>query len=274
MPKTIKINKNLATLLAKDNQWLKALSVFYPLKFLYSGGIILNISKRYGEISSILDISESNLRKKIRFLKDQGFIEHKNNNLVFVSFDKIKTKFEIKTHKSHKLEYKNPKDFYILLKTLAIKENLEKQEFKLQERIILQELKKFGKIQAKSIRNKIRKKIKENIGFLTEKLKQREPLYSLNNNYSKSTINPDITLSRNKIAYLFGRKSKSSGSRFIKKAKTNGLILRDEKRINKIQSNVHHRIIRSLDLDSSYFIFKRNLYQRLSNNLTLSNFIA
>jgi hypothetical protein len=38
------------------------------LKYLYTGGIILNISKRYEEISKKLEISETNLRSKIKYL--------------------------------------------------------------------------------------------------------------------------------------------------------------------------------------------------------------
>lgn len=274
MSKTIKINKNLATLLAKDNQWLKALSVFYPLKFIYEGGVILNVSRRYSELSKFLEISESNLRNKIKFLRENGLIEVKDNNLFFISFNKIQKKFKIRTYKNHKLEYKKPKDFYIFLKTVVIKENYEKQEYKLKQRIINKELKKFGTIQAKSIRNKIRKKISSNISFLTEQNKKREPLYSLDNNYKKNTINAEITLSRNKIAELFGRKSKSSGTRFVSKVKSKGLVIKDEKRINRILTNTSNKIIHSLELSSSYFIFKKCLYQRLSNVLVLSNFLA
>lgn len=274
MGNIIKINRGLVTLLAKDNHWLKAMSVFYSLKFLYSGGIILDISKRYGFFANKLGISESNLRAKVKFLIQNGLVEKKNNNLYFLSFNKIKDKFKIKTNKYYRINYNNPKELEFFIKTLVLEENLQKQEFKLKEKILSEELKKFGKIEAKTTRNKIKKHLKKYLGQLTEKYKKRG-LSNSNDNLSKNKrINTDVTLSRNKIANCFGRKSKSSGSRFISKVKTLGLVLDDKKRIDKVRSNVSSKIIRYMELDSSYFIFKNCLYKRMSNELTFINFFA
>lgn len=274
MAHLIKINRGLTTLLAKDNTWLKALSVFYALKFYYKGGIILNISKRYSFFADELKISETNLRAKIKFLIDNGLIERKNNCLYFVSFNKIKEKFKIKTTKFYKLSYRNPKQLEFFLKTLIIKENLEKQEYKLKEKIINEELKKFGKIEARTIRNKVRKYLKKNISQLRVKYQKRELLNSSNKLLKNHSINNSVTISRKKIASELGKKSKSTGTRFIKKIKSLGLVLEDNKRIERIQSKVSFQVIRYFELDSSFFIFKNNLYKRLPNQLTLSNFLA
>jgi len=271
---TIKINRGLVTILAKDNQWLKAISVFYSLKFLYSGGIILDITKRYSFFANKLGISESNLRSKVKFLIKNGLIEKKNNNLYFSSFNKIKEKFKIKTQKGYKLAYKNPKELEVILKTLVLEENLHTQEFKLKEKILSEELKKFGKIEAKSTRKKIKRYLRKYLSHLTEKYKKRELQNSNDNLLRNKRINTDLTLSRNKIANSFGRKSKSTGSRFIDKAKSLGLVLEDKKRVEKVRSNVSYKIIRYMELDSSYFIFKNDLYKRMSNELTFINFIA
>lgn len=274
MAHLIKINRGLTTLLAKDNTWLKALSVFYSLKFYYKGGIILNISKRYNFFADELKISETNLRSKIKFLIDNGLIERRNNCLIFVSFNKIKEKFKIKTTKYYKLSYRKPKELEFFLKTLIIKENLEKQEYKLKEKIINEELKKFGKIEARTIRNKIRNYLKKNITQLRLKHQKRELSNSSNNLFKNPSINDTITVSRKKIATELGKKSKSTGSRFIKKIKSLGLVLEDNKKIERIRSKVSYQALRYLDLDSSYFIFNNNLYKRLPNQLTLSNFLA
>lgn len=274
MSNFIKINKGLTTLLAKDNTWLKALSVFYALKFYYKGGIILNISKRYKFFSGELGISESNLRSKIKFLIDQGLIERKNNNLIFSSFNKIKEKFKIKTTKYYKLEYKSPKELELFLKTLVIKENLERQEYKLQEKIINEELKKFGKIEARTTRNKIRKYLKKNLSYLKVKYQKRELKDSSNKLFENLKINNSVTISRNKIANSFGRKSKSTGSRFIKKIKKLSLVLEDTKNIVKVRSNLNLTCLQHLELNSSFFIFKNNLYKRTTNTIILSNFLA
>jgi len=271
---TIKINRSLVSLVSRDQQWIKALSVFYSLKFLYTGGIILNISKRYGEISEKLEISETNLRSKVKFLIKEGLIERKSNNLIFIGFNKVKEKFKIKTHKNFKIPYKNPKELEVYLKLLALEENFKKQEFKLQENIIKEELKKFGKIEARNTKKKIKKYLRSNIQYLTEKYKKRELNYSLNSTSSKNTLNTDVTLSRSGIAKNFGRISKSTGSRFIKKIKNMGLLLQDEKRIKKVVKNTTKSIIYSLELDSSYFFYKNSLYQRKTNKITFTNILA
>lgn len=275
LPQNIRIHKSLLTKLSQDNKWLKAMSVFYSLKYMYSGGIILNITKRYSEIAKFLGISETNLRSKINFLIEKGLIEKNNNKLIFISFNTIQKKFKIKTFKSYRIEYDKPKELEIKLKLIILEENLKRQEYKLQEKIINEELKKFGKIEAKTTIKKIRKKIKSNINYLTEQYKQRELDYSLTNNYSSKNINSEITLSRNSIAKQFGRTHKSAGSRFIKKLKTKGLVVEDIKRIKLVSKNFkNNNIKKSLELDSSYFIYKSNLFQRKSNKVSFINIIA
>jgi hypothetical protein len=270
----IKINKSLVSLVSRDRQWIKALSVFYSMKYLYTGGIILNISKRYCEISEKLDISESNLRSKVKFLIKEGLVKKESNNLIFIGFNKIKERFKIKTHKSFKISYKNPKELEVYLKLLVLDENLKKQEFKVQENIIKEELKKFGKIEARTTKKKIKKFLRSNIQHLTEKYKKRELDYSLNSKSNTKKLNTDVTLSRLGIARNFGRISKSTGSRFVRKIKNMGLLLQDEKRIKKIVKNTTKSIIYSLELDSSYFFYKNSLYQRKTNIITFTNILA
>jgi hypothetical protein len=270
----IRIHQGFPTKIVKDQKLLKAICVFYVLKYLYTGGIILNISKRYKEISKKLEISETNLRSKIKYLIELGLITRENNNLTFAGFNKIKKIFNLKTFKSFKVDYKTPKSLEILIKCLSIEENFKKQEYKLQQKVIKEELKKFGKIEAKNIEKKIIQKIKAGIGSLTENYKKREPNYSLNKNFLEKKVNPVTTLSRSGVASLFNRKSKSTGTRFISKIKKFGYVVEDEKRIDLIHRKFNYNMFRSLELDSSYFIYKNNLYQRLPNKITLINIFA
>ena len=66
MSNIIKIHKGFQKKLLRNNQFLKGMCVFYSLKYMYSGGIILNIKKRHKEIAQKLEISETNLRSKIK----------------------------------------------------------------------------------------------------------------------------------------------------------------------------------------------------------------
>jgi DNA-binding Lrp family transcriptional regulator len=270
----IRIHQGLPTKIVKDQKLLKAICVFYGLKYLYTGGIILNISKRYKEISKKLEISETNLRSKVKYLIELGLITRENNNLTFTGFTKIKQILKLKTFKSFRVDYKTPKNLEILIKCLSIEENYKKQEYKLQQKVIKEELKRFGKIEAKNTQKKIIQKIRKGIGPLTEKYKQREPNFSINKDSLKKEMNPVTTLSRQGVAKLFNRKSKSTGTRFINKIKKHGYVIDDEKRIDLIYKKFNFNMFRSLELDSSYFIYKNNLYQRLPNKLTLTNIFA
>lgn len=270
----IRIHQGLPTKIVKDQKLLKAICVFYGLKYLYTGGIILNISKRYKEISNNLEISETNLRSKIKYIIELGLIKRDNNNLTFAGFTKIKQILKLKTFKCFRVEYKTPKNLEILIKCLSLEENFKKQEYKLQQKVLKEELKGFGKIEAKNTKTKIIKKLKSGLGPLTEQYKQREPNYSIHKDSLKKEINPVTTLSRLGVAKLFHRKSKSTGTRFINKLKKSGYVFEDVKRIDLIQRKFNFHMYKSLELDSSYFIYKNNLYQRLPNKLTLINIFA
>jgi DNA-binding Lrp family transcriptional regulator len=270
----IRIHQGLPTKIVKDQKLLKAICVFYGLKYLYTGGIILNISKRYEEISKKLEISETNLRSKIKYLIELGLITRENNNLTFAGFTKIKQILKLKTFKCFRVDYKTPKNLEILIKCLSIEENYKKQEYKLQQKVIKEELKRFGTIEAKNTKKKIIQKIKAGIGPLTEKYKKREPKFSINKDYLNKEINHVTTLSRQGVAKLFNRISKSTGTRFVNKIKKYGYVIEDEKRIDLIYKKFNFKMFRSLELDSSYFIYKNNLYQRLPNKLTLTNIFA
>ena len=95
----IRIHQGLPTKIVKDQKLLKAICVFYGLKYLYTGGIILNISKRYKEISKKLKISETNLKNKVKC----AFLQHIKNSIDFEPQEDTKEIFEIipKTKKTY-----------------------------------------------------------------------------------------------------------------------------------------------------------------------------
>lgn len=250
--------------------------VFYSLKYLYSGGIILNITKRYKEISKRLEISETNLRDKIKFLIESGLIKKEDGNLTFISFNKLQKKYKLNCYKHYKLEYANPKKLEILIKSFIVVENLEKQRYKVQQKIINIELRKFGKIQAKSTVRKLRKRIKANIGYLTEIHLKREYSNSIFdfNKKEKKPINGQITISRQNVSTIINRKCKSTGSRLIKKFNSLGILLEDKKDIQLIHRNVDYACLKYLGLNSSFFIYKDNLYKRYCNILSFTKFFA
>lgn len=273
MTKTIRIHRELPAKIVDNSKLLKALAVFYGLKFIYVGGIIINMTGRYKEISDKLKISPNNLRSKIKTLIEIGLIKKEGRNIFFSGFNQIGKTFNTKSNKSYRISYTDVKALEIIIKALAIENNLEKQRHKVKEKIIKEELRRYGKIEAKTIRNKIKKYIRKNILFYSERYHKRVPSKS-NNIFSENKLNTDISISRLGVAGLLGRVSKSTGSRAVNKMKNLNLLESDRKRIERVSRNVGGLITKYMDLDSSFFVFKNCLYKRKTNLITLSNFFA
>lgn len=273
MTKNIRIHKELPSRIVDNPKLIKAFAVFYGLKFIYVGGIIINITGRYEEIADRLGISPNNLRGKIKTLIELGLVKKEGRNICFAGFNQIGKTLETKSRKSYRISYTNVKALETIIKALAIENNLERQRHSVKEKIVKEELRRYGKIEAKTIRNKIRRYIRKNISFYSEKYHKRVSSKS-KSTFSKPKLNTDISISRMGIADMMGRISKSTGSRLVRKMKTLNLLESDEKRIEMVSSNVGNLITKYLDLDSSYFVFKRSLYKRQTNLITLTNFFA
>jgi hypothetical protein len=73
---------------------------------------------------------------------------------------------------------------------------------------------------------------------------------------------------------MVGRKSKSTGSRLMKRMHSMGLVESDTKRIERVCLKADRDMLRHLELDSSFFLFKGSLYKRKTNSVSLSSFFA
>lgn len=273
MSNTIKINKSVPESISKDSSMLKAMAVFYSMKFLYKGGIIKNITGRYDEIAGAIGISGNNLRQKVKRLEKEGLVRKVGRDLYFLGFNAITEKFNGKTKKSYKIDHCGAKELEIKLKALAICVNIEKQEFVLQEKIIELEMKKFGKIEAKGTRKKIKRHIRKNYSSVLNKHSKRK-LFSNTNRIFNQNINTEVTITRMGMANMFGRVSKSSGTRLVKNLKRIKIIEKDDKRIELVHRKMGKSAIRHLELDSSFFVFKGSLYKRLANLIEVTRFFA
>jgi DNA-binding Lrp family transcriptional regulator len=270
---TIKIHRELPAKIATDSGLLKAMAVFYGLKFLYVGGIIVNITGRYSEISGRLGISPNNLRGKIKTLQKIGILTKSGRNITFSGYEAVGRTFGTKSRRSFRIPYADTKKIELLLKALAIESNLEKQRYRVKDKIIGEELKRYGKIEAKTIRNKIKKYIRKNISFYAENYKKRVSQRP-STIFRNSTLNTTTTVSRNCIAKIVGRRSKSTGCRLVKKLAGMNLLETDNKRISMVCHKADRRVLRYMELDSSFFVFKNRLYKRECNQVAFNKFFA
>ena len=273
MERTLKIHKELPEILVKDTRMLKSMGVFYSMKFLYVGGIIKDMTSRYGEIAERIGISPSNLRGKVKNLIGMGLVRKEGRNLLFAGHGEIGGVFKLKSKKGFRVSPRNARELETIIKALALEANFEKQRHRIREGIVSEELRRYGKIEAKGIRMKIRKYIRKNIGNYAKKYTERVSRKP-RNPFEKRKINTDITISRQGLAHMVGRKSKSTGSRLFRKMGSLGLVESDSKRVERVCPKADTNVLRHLDLDSSYFIFKGSLYRRMVNSVSLTRFFA
>lgn len=273
MERTIRIHRDLPGILSKDPLMLRCMGVFYSMKFLYVGGIIKDIPSRYGEIAGKIGISRSNLRGKVKVLTERGLLKREGRNLLFAGFDEIGKRFQLKTKKSFRVSHRGAKELETVMKALSLEVNFEMQRHKVRERIVSEELRRYGKIEAKGIKAKIRKYIRKNIAHYAVKYNRRVSP-NPGNPFVPPRTNTDISISRQGLAHMMGRRSKSTGSRLMRRMASLGLVESDSKRIERVCGKADTEVLRHLELDSSYFVFKGVLYKRMTNSVSLSGFFA
>jgi hypothetical protein len=275
----ISIPRGLPTYICKDNSLLKTTTVFYQLKSLYKGGVIINYTSRYSDIANEFNISVSKLRNYIRVLLKKGWVKKENKNMILMSKRYISEGFNISKY-CYKIKTTELCNLENIFKALAIQENYNKQEHLLKKRLIKKILLKETEGETCSSKGlkKLESNIKKRVTNNLEDLKQTEYLRFEENpvdSIKKKLINPFITLSRKGVAKLLGRKSKSSGYRNITKLKKNNLV-DDQMNYLLIAKDISYNEYINLRYDylsNGYYItynkYDNKVYLRLANLIYL-----
>lgn len=278
----ISIPKGLPSKIIQNNRDLKMLVVFYQLKSLYVGGIIHDYTKKYDEISEKFGISNSKLRNYISILLKMGWVyKDKNKSLVIRSKKMLVDAYGISKY-CYKIDVCSINDLENILKTLVLKENQDKQAYLLKKKFVERQLDKEGRASSSKMLAKqtkvIKKYVNNNFDYLVEKEKKRlreiglkENCFTLINELNK--LNPFISNSRHTTSKLLNRKSKSTGSRYIKKLISknyinndisNNIIIDTNRNYNDIY--IYHELLLNKYNKNYYIIFnKGSLFLRLSN---------
>lgn len=238
----ISIPKGLPSVIVKDNKELKMLVVYYQLKSLYVGGIIHNYTKKYDIIAENFNISNSKLRNYIKILLKMGWVYKQNKSLVIRSKKMLSTCYGVSKY-CYKIKINVINDLENVIKMLALTENQERQKFLLLQKMVSRKLKSEGRtsssnyVKESKYEKLVKRQVKNNLDNLIEKEKERlieiaekKSCFSFIEEFKK--INPFITNSRLGISQILNRKSKSTGSRTIKKLSSLNYILEDK--VNKI----------------------------------------
>lgn len=234
---------------ANKENLLSTLTIWLRLKAIHKHTIYYNF--RYENISDLMGISHTCLRKHIKIMTSLGWCSIKNNHLHLTGINKLKS-----------VKDKN----CVLIK---VKNNKKEQIDEFRQAIIANNI--FNQEKAISRNYEIVKKAKTEYGKLSKKdLKRVMKKGGLLEFESK--INGNTTLSNNKIGNLFGL-SKYSGSRIQRTLKSKKLI-NSKINIKLVASNVN-----IYDFYFNYnfggYIYNKlskTLYLRHSNTITIPSY--
>lgn len=289
----ISIPNGLSSAIIGDDELFRNIVILYKLKALYVGGIVLNYKSRYNELRTkitqyydssdkIKHISESTLRKSISYLKKEGLVKVENGNLLLASKNLLIEKYRVSRKKRTKLKTMDISFLKEKIQTLSVDENLKKQKFIVVNKITVQEISEIeGTIHSEKIYKKIynrrKKHIIQNFESYIEKYKKRFNFRISNLDFNKKKINPNITLSRQKVANVLNRKSKSTGSRIIKKLKGYSYIEDNSNKILLFKDSSYNEYVNlkynsNLNItNNNILFFKDNIYYLLANNLIVNS---
>jgi hypothetical protein len=136
--KPLKIPRNLAALMVKDRQLMRAMAVYLELKPIFYNGMFKKGRQNRSTIAEFLSMSPASYAYKLRLLIEKGFCRYdKAGNLYLCSWSDFYSLFDRPKIKRRFYYIKNEYcDTYIFLKYYAIHENFESQKKALERNII------------------------------------------------------------------------------------------------------------------------------------------
>lgn len=270
----------LAPILTMNNRQLKAASILYQLKSIYVGGIIFDYKKQLDVIADSFGYSKRKLIDYIKMLKEESLaVEDNNGRLSLRSSKYIAQHFGLGQTGFHKIKKSDLADIETYIKALALQENLKTQEYNLEAKVMQKEIKaKVGIINPAALNaaadRRMRKAMRNSMPELIKNQQERYIQAITTFQKPEDNIFPFITLSRQGIAKVVNRKSKSTGHRLAKKMVKLGYIA--DKAVsysagsytwteyNLLQENV-------LAYNPSYTYKAGEIIKVMPNNISMSN---
>jgi hypothetical protein len=219
-PRKLKILKGVPTLLAANKRMLRTISAYYVLKSLYKSSIIQDVTMRMDELAEECRCSPRTLYTRIKEMQRLGLCKRTGANLVMCSYDELHKVLgcEDDTMNFHFKKYTAKAE--LIMRTLAIKENFSRQE--------------------KQIKKKLEKRMQSS-GLSPEQIARAKEA-AMNRLISAFTlsvplspedqlIHPDIALSQESLAKLFGLKNAYSGAYWQQKLVKAHLIAIENRKI-------------------------------------------
>lgn len=245
---------------------LSVVKFYYKLKSLRIDGCFLE-SEFIELCQDNLFVSYNTAKKYKNLLISNQFAYIRDNHLCLVRYDSLWEKLEVQKNKNgfFKLMYVSLANFESEIQYNEICLNLKNQAGTLRIKHLRRELKtdtvKNANRNLKKILSAELSSAKMNLARQIESIRQK--LSSI------LEVNYQVTLTCKKVAEIFGFKSATQGRSIIRSMVSIGKIRSTSQNIVFVAKNVNKHILKSLNLDSSFFIYKNVLLKRLPNMITL-----
>jgi len=229
----LRLHKGLAEAILKHPH-ARAIFIYLELKPLFISSVLFNERGKlpYNKISEFIGEGKSTIRKKIATLKRLKLVRvDRKKNLHLASYDKLADLFSHHTKRKHKLLNNGTTGH--LVKTVAIYENMKRQEYTRNKKILERELflilsekqqldpinsnvflptaKGCEKYFSKRFIRNYSKMIKKNLPAYIAKWDKIYDRQILQTEFKFPDVNPNVTLSCKGIARVINRKAQSSG---------------------------------------------------------------
>lgn len=260
MQRIRKIHRGLSTELVKNKRKLRAYAIYMDLSGLTKNRCIHKYHFRKRQLANTLKVCIPTLEKWVNELIRLEWAWLDKGDLRFLGRRKFAQLFEKSANKAYyKIPTKNFKHIELHLRGLSIEENRQRQNYKLNEKVIKLEV-KSANVKCEKIKEKFEKSL--NVHRLKNKLSAVNIL---------TPLNKEITLSRQGVAKVFKLKTAKSGTYWAKKLRVSGII-KDETQKLLCLGRMAKDYFRELQLKSKRYLFYRNgkAYCRLPNYLTYS----
>ncbi|QKG56981.1 hypothetical protein GKZ68_10300 [Hymenobacter sp. BRD128] len=204
-----------------NNRDLKAMTVLYQLKALFVGGVIQDFGQQAQHIAATYGYSISKLRSYVAVLCQMGLLtKPRRGTLVLASSRRIAAHHSLQVRGFHRLPSTQLTDLETRLRALALAENIDRQQYALEQKAITATLVSRGipmpAHQQPQRLNHLKKTVQvaEAVGALQTRFTQEVATLAFDSR--KADFNPFATLSRKGIARALGRHSKATGLRYAK----------------------------------------------------------
>lgn len=278
----ISIPMGLPSVAVKNTATLKAYAVFYQLKSLYVGGIILDYRRKTKEISSYFGYSERKLRTYITSLKAMNLVEVVNTKDLRLAGSKfLAQEWNASTKNYWRIGSVHLQEIENVFRSLALQENIEQQAYLLKKKLIGEAISASVSILNPTLTlqparlKRLRKAVVCDYEKLLEETQSRcaREISGLIKKTSELSAFPWATLSRQAIATVLNRKSKATGQKYAKRFAKLGFIT-DERHTIFIGNFSYAEYIELqetvLDHDYSYRFFQDRVVKVMPNNISLN----